>query len=75
MTDIVDLNMEYYKEKRTNKSYRLGQHYVNRLPKFECRMDIFNCENDNISEKLLYEVFTQEGWDFNNLPVVPLRGE
>jgi len=71
--NLFELQTEYHQIKKSVPSYRLGQHFCNRLNLFDTLVDgkdLFLVEDDKEAFSLILEMCNDYNWDTtNDLPV------
>lgn len=68
----IDIYIDWTKIKNKYPSYRLGQHYCNVLGLQNTvfnGIDLFTVENNELADKLFYDMCEAYQWDVNNLRV------
>ena len=66
-----DFKYKYFNRPEKAKSYRLGQAFLNEhVVNSSMYVILWNCVDDRISEKLIYDLIDMYNWDLMKLEIV-----
>lgn len=66
-----DFKYKYFNRPKNARSYRLGQAFLNEhVVDSSMYVTLWNCEDDKISEILIYDLIDMYNWDLMKLEIV-----